>query len=569
MYCPETRTYTSINSNYSPALKASLQRWLHADDFCTRVREFLRSGTLPMNATLARTISEKSKAWFVKDNVLWIRRTHPIRTVQLAVVVPLNLRFELLKQAHSSTCSGHRGYFGTFHRLALRHYWPSMQADVTRFCRECVVCQKTKTSPHFKAHSLQPWPVPKQHGERCHLDLCGPILGSDNQPKYILVCTDAFSKWVELSIIPNKSAITVARAFFSSWLVRHSAPKLLISDAGPEFVNKIFEELSTSYGIQRETSAAMHHLTNGQVERYNRTLHSFITAITQECPLEWEYLIPAVQLGTNTVPSHSSKFAPWTVLYGREPKMPWFEICSPESTHDTVDEESYVRKLANVISKTCKFIEANNNTARTKMKEHYDKTPREDRSFKAGDEVLIHFPRESFKGARRKWQVSWQGPFVISRRANVTTYFVSRNGKERKLPVHVNRLKKFIQPSYVLNRSRSTPADTSSDETHRPPTPLSRPTSSSSSSTESAQPTTDEESFVTPHSQSNNSTLFSSSSSNQASDDDDETDDVFQAEQPVTQPSAEFSPRQTRSRGPVEVIPLPNKPPEYRQRRQQ
>ena len=51
--------------------------------------------------------------------------------------------------------------------------------------------------------------------ERVHMDLFGPLKA--NSPagnKYIMVITDAFSKYTELVPIHNKEAATVARAFF-------------------------------------------------------------------------------------------------------------------------------------------------------------------------------------------------------------------------------------------------------------------------------------------------------------------------------------------------------------------
>ena len=42
--------------------------------------------------------------------------------------------------------------------------------------------------------------------------------------------TDAFSKYTELSAIPDKSANTVARSFFECWICRHGVPHSIVSD---------------------------------------------------------------------------------------------------------------------------------------------------------------------------------------------------------------------------------------------------------------------------------------------------------------------------------------------------
>ena len=71
-----------------------------------------------------------------------------------------------------------------------------------------------------------------RHGERVHLDLFGPILDQENRKKYVMVVTDAWSKYTELAVINCKEANTVARAFFEAWVVNHGCPERLVTDKG-------------------------------------------------------------------------------------------------------------------------------------------------------------------------------------------------------------------------------------------------------------------------------------------------------------------------------------------------
>jgi hypothetical protein len=52
---------------------------------------------------------------------------------------------------------------------------------------------------------------------------------------------DAFTKYIEVAVIPNKEAATVAEAIFNQWICRHSTPVMLLSDQGKEFCNDIRE----------------------------------------------------------------------------------------------------------------------------------------------------------------------------------------------------------------------------------------------------------------------------------------------------------------------------------------
>ena len=72
------------------------------------------------------------------------------------------------------------------------------------------------------------------------MDLFGPLkCRFASGKKYIMVITDAFSKYTELAAIPDKTAVTVARSFFENWICRHGVPRIIISDRGKEFLNKV------------------------------------------------------------------------------------------------------------------------------------------------------------------------------------------------------------------------------------------------------------------------------------------------------------------------------------------
>lgn len=70
------------------------------------------------------------------------------------------------------------------------------------------------------------------------MDLIGPFQSTAEGNKYILTITDYFSKYVEAVPIPDKSAISVARAIHKVYC-RHGAPVSVICDQGKEFVNQV------------------------------------------------------------------------------------------------------------------------------------------------------------------------------------------------------------------------------------------------------------------------------------------------------------------------------------------
>ena len=49
-----------------------------------------------------------------------------------------------MEVAHGSIMRGHLGIKKTTDKIQSAFYWPGIQGDVTRFCKSCDVCQKTK-----------------------------------------------------------------------------------------------------------------------------------------------------------------------------------------------------------------------------------------------------------------------------------------------------------------------------------------------------------------------------------------------------------------------------------------
>jgi transposase InsO family protein len=74
------------------------------------------------------------------------------------------------------------------------------------------------------------------------------------------------------------TALSVARAFCDYWAYAYVPPLSLLTDNGPQFTAKFFLAVCAELGIKKIFSTAYHSQTNGQVERYNRTILSSLRA---------------------------------------------------------------------------------------------------------------------------------------------------------------------------------------------------------------------------------------------------------------------------------------------------
>jgi IS30 family transposase len=69
------------------------------------------------------------------------------------------------------------------------------------------------------------------------------MITADNNKKFVLCITDAFTKYTVVTVIASKDAVTVANAIYRDWLSKFGILAQIHTDRGKEFVNKLSEEL--------------------------------------------------------------------------------------------------------------------------------------------------------------------------------------------------------------------------------------------------------------------------------------------------------------------------------------
>jgi hypothetical protein len=383
---------------------------------------------------------------YVRGGCAFMKSSDPVEGQKELVLTPKKCRYELLRAAHAHRFSGHGGVAKTISRLRLRYFWPGMAADVDKFVAECAVCQEAKSPPNRSAKeaSLRPLPIPDMPNIRVHLDLFAVPRRSNEGNKYVLVMTDAFSKWTELVAIPDKEALTVASAFFSRWICRWSCPKEILTDRGREFCNQLLEELLRLLDVDHKRTAAYHPQTNTSAESFNRTLIKILTATLDNPDGDWEAWLPVVVLTYNTRVHASTKASPFFLTFLRDPNLPNFDL---DAEDRAMYGESWAAEASERLQVAYKLAKENAEKAQEVGKEiHGRKLKGDPVHFKVGDKVYVHFPPTVFAQIRNKKFIRPWIKHEVTRIVTPTTYVVKpvEEGAARRKQtsvVHVNRLK--------------------------------------------------------------------------------------------------------------------------------
>ena len=250
-------------------------------------------------------------------------------TEEITIKIPSDIYREISK-IHNSIV-GHFGFDITYNRIRAKgNPHPFMREYVKKFIQACPCCQKMRylkipihTSP-FVTSSFLPM-------QRLNVDAIGPLPISERGHTHILVVIDTFTRFVELYPIVDTSGIEAAYALINH-AGRYGIPNEILSDNGPQFVNKIIESLTSLLKVQHKFSIAYSKEENAIVERVNREVMRHLRGIMFEAPLiqEWWLYLPMVMRLLNAKIHETTNVSPAQLLFGNAIDLDQQLITDPE-----------------------------------------------------------------------------------------------------------------------------------------------------------------------------------------------------------------------------------------------
>lgn len=91
---------------------------------------------------LFQQAKEQQSNYLVKKGILHKVSVDQLGEPTLLMVVPTGLRRTVFEEAHSSILAGHFGSRKTLKKITNLFFWPQCSKDVTKWCRECEMCQR-------------------------------------------------------------------------------------------------------------------------------------------------------------------------------------------------------------------------------------------------------------------------------------------------------------------------------------------------------------------------------------------------------------------------------------------
>lgn len=359
-------------------------------------------------------------------------------------VLGKNERLGILQEYHDGPLAGHMGVRKTFSRIGAKFYWPKMRADITKYVRNCKVCQQVKPVNEKPAGLMTERVGIKAPWEMICVDLVGPLPKSSRGFVYILTVVDYFSKFPLLFALRSATAKAIVRELEDNVLLLFGVPKVIVCDNGPQFRSKELETLCQAYGSQLKFTAHYHPQAN-PAERINQIIKTTLRAYVAENHRMWDSQLSKVACAIRTSQHEVLGVSPYYANFGRDMVTSGREVPLVEDGSGNVQD---LGEIAERFKELRVDIGKKLEVASKRAAQAYN-LRRRDVQYHPGD--LVWRRNFSLSDAANyyaaKLAPKFVGPFEVKKRVSPWTYVLKDSkGKERGT-WHVKDLKPYTDAS--------------------------------------------------------------------------------------------------------------------------
>lgn len=428
-----------------PWSRQDIVDWQKADDTVKTVLSWMDQGLRPPWCDIqveGSTLREYWSKWEQlerHDGVLYRRSSVDDQSGDvLRLIAPAMMRSRILTLLHNDRTAGHMGITKTLYNVRRRFWWPGLRGDVESWCSACRPCQMRNQRSGRKRAKLHQDPVGSPW-ERVAVDILSIPTESQRGNTCVLVVGDYFTKWTEAFALPNHQAVTVADVLVTEVFLRFGVPRILHSDQGREFQSDLIQELCAVLGVTKTRTAPYHPQSDGQIERFNRTLIAMLSKLSEADRENWDDYLPYALCAYRATVNESTGCSPNRMMFGHEMSLPIdLMYISPQEEVGYRCATEYVEWVKQALAESHEKAREVLRKSASRQKRYYDKRAQE-RTFKEGDWVLRLYPPLG----QDKLNYKYVGPYLITKRLGDVTFLIQKDENARPLSVHTDDLKRY------------------------------------------------------------------------------------------------------------------------------
>jgi hypothetical protein len=383
-------------------------------------------------------LDKEEKNFIIMSNRVFRKvmiKTGDSTQVKQVPFLPFNERADTVSRYHNAF--GHAGYKTMLKLMIPRFWWPSLRLDIEHWLRVCPPCQVNGRVGKAHHDVMHPLKVPTAF-DRWHLDFLDlPLTVKGN--RWLLVGVDYATNWPVARAVPVASKESVADFIYEEIVMNFGAPSEIVTDRGANFTSGLVQEYLKRVGTHHKLTSAYHPRSNAKAERFNGVTKQMLRKYTNGALHRWDDFVNTALFACRIRVHSTTKFSPFYLTYGREPRLPG------DPLQPYIDTETFndPRTVADITSRELAQLGQHRAAAEFRLKAmaekdklKWDSTVKK-LSFEPGDMVML-----THEG-RFGLEPRFKGPYiVVQAHPDYGTYKLQTlAGEPLNSLVHVDRLR--------------------------------------------------------------------------------------------------------------------------------
>ena len=203
-------------------------------------------------------------------------------------------------------------------------------------------------------------------------------------------------------------------------------------------MSRVFKEVCQLPEIDQTRTTPYHPMSDGLVERLNRTIQQMLKGYVQEMKDDWEDHLPYILMAYRSSVQETTGCSPNLLMLGREVALPLDILVGSPTPVQSKCMHEYVEWLKKAMTKAFTFAREKMKLGVARQKRNYGRKAREN-TFVKGDWVWVY----DFPESRQKLGKPWVGPCLVLECLSEVTCKIQRSPNSKAKVVHINHLKKL------------------------------------------------------------------------------------------------------------------------------
>ena len=184
-------------------------------------------------------------------------------------------------------------------------------------------------------------------------------------------------------------------------------------------------------------------MSDGMVERFNKTLVAMLSAFVNDNHTDWDEHLQIVMMAYRSAEHETTGFTPNLCMLGRETTCPLNLMYEMPSAIKQIPLNRWIWELQEKMESAHKTVRQNTGEAMKRQKRYHDRKLSYE-SYEVGEKVYVFFPVKKI-GCSSKLTSYWRGPYEVKERITELLYKVTCGRAGSDQVIHCDRLRKCKQ----------------------------------------------------------------------------------------------------------------------------